>query len=290
MSFASPGFHKDAMNTSPDFPSDPLSHYARDGYAFPIPAIERNRALEYRRRLEASQAILGGRFTGKHALKPHLLFTWLTELVTEPAVLDLASRIIGEDMLLWSTEFFIKQPGDERFVSWHVDDTYWNIDPIEQVTVWIALSDIGPDNGPLRYIPGSHLEARLPVVTAPSKGNMLISGQVAQGVDESRAVNVLLNAGEVALHDGKTLHASGKNTGREARIGLAARYVPTRVRCTKTRESALLVRGTDHYGHFDHEPRPLADLDDAARAAHEQAVALRMQAMYAQRTDEKTNR
>ncbi|WP_066267565.1 phytanoyl-CoA dioxygenase family protein [Hydrogenophaga palleronii] len=264
-----------------------LQHYAREGYAFPIRVMDAERALYYRRQLEASQQALGGKFEGKFTLKPHLLFPWLTQLATEPRVLDLAARVIGEDMLLWSTEFFIKQPGDQRFVSWHVDDTYWNIAPVEQVTVWIALSDIGPENGPLRYIPGSHVEVRLPVATDESEGNMLISGQAAQGVDESRAVDVLLRAGEVALHDGRTLHASSKNTGTDARIGIAARFIPVHVRCTATRESALLVRGTDRFNHFDHEPCPVAELDAAAKAAHARAVDLRMKAMYSSQMEKK---
>lgn len=271
------------MTPSPAAETRFLDRYERDGYVFPVRAIDSAPAQAYRRALEDSQQALGGRFEGKYTLKPHLLFTWLADLVTEPAVLDLAQQVIGEDMLLWSTEFFIKQPGDERFVSWHVDDTYWNIDPVVQTTVWIALSDIGIENGPLRYVPGSHREKRLAVATQQDDKNMVISGQAAQGVDESRAVDVLLRAGEVALHDGRTLHASGRNTGRDARIGIAARYVPTSVRCTANRESALLVRGVDRFGHFDHEVRPQADLDDNARAAHESAVALRMRAMYSGR-------
>jgi non-heme Fe2+,alpha-ketoglutarate-dependent halogenase len=268
------------MHTNALTKASPLLHYARDGYAFPIRAFDAERALFYRRQLEASQEALGGRFEGRFTLKPHLLFPWLTQLATEPTVLDLAAQVIGEDMLLWSTEFFIKQPGDERFVSWHVDDTYWNIAPVEQVTVWIALSDIGPENGPLRYVPGSHIEERLPVVTDESEGNMLISGQYAQGVDESRAVDVLLHAGEVALHDGRTLHASSKNTGTDARIGIAARFVPTQVRCNATRESAMLVRGSDRFQHFEHEARPVAERDVPAQEAHARAVDLRMKAMY----------
>lgn len=275
------------MQTSTLTDSHLMQHYTRDGYAFPIRAMDAERALLYRRQLEASQQALGGRFEGRFTLKPHLLFPWLTQLATEPKVLDLAARVIGEDMLLWSTEFFIKQPGDERFVSWHVDDTYWNIAPVEQVTVWIALSDIGPENGPLRYIPGSHVEERLPVATDESESNMLISGQTAQGVDESRAVDVLLRAGEVALHDGRTLHASGKNIGSDARIGIAARFIPAHVRCTATRESALLVRGTDRFNHFEHEPRPVAERDAAAQEAHARAVDLRMKAMYSSQMEKK---
>ena len=258
----------------------PLSTYDRDGYAFPIRVIDSAKAAAYRQRLEASQAALGGRFSGIYTQKPHVLFTWLAELASEPKVLDLVEQLIGPDILLWSTEFFIKQPGEKRHVPWHVDDTYWHIEPEIQTTVWIALSDVGPDNGPLRYIAGSHHDARKPVVIAPSAESMLISGQVAQGVDESRATDVLLRAGEASLHDSRALHASGFKTGSDARIGIAARYISTSVRSTALRESAMLVRGSDRFQHFDHEPYPKADMDEDARAAHALAVELRNRNMY----------
>jgi len=260
--------------------STPLQTYDADGYTFPLRVIDGAKAASYRRRLEISQAALGGRFSGVYTQKPHVLFTWLAELASEPAVLDLVERIVGPDILLWSTEFFIKQPGDGRYVPWHVDDTYWHIEPLIQTTVWIALSDVGLDNGPLRYIKGSHLEARRPIVSAPSEDNMLISGQMAQNIDETNAVDVLLQAGEASIHDSRTLHASDRNTGIDPRIGIAARYIATSVRSTALRESALLVRGTDHHRHFDPEPFPVADLDDAARAAHAHAVELRNRNMY----------
>jgi hypothetical protein len=57
------------------------------------------------------------------------------------------------------------------------------------------------------------------------------------------------------------------------------------VRCTATRESALLVRGTDRFQHFDHELRPVAERDATAVEAHARAVDLRMKAMYSSRTD-----
>ena len=43
----------------------------------------------------------------------------------------------------------------------------------------------------------------------------------------------------------------------------------------------MLVRGVDHYGHFDHEPRPRRDLDEAALAAHADAIARQVKALYA---------
>jgi non-heme Fe2+,alpha-ketoglutarate-dependent halogenase len=40
------------------------------------------------------------------------------------------------------------------------------------------------------------------------------------------------------------------------------------------------VRGVDRYGYFDHEPRPRADLDQAALAAHADAVGRQVKALY----------
>jgi hypothetical protein len=42
----------------------------------------------------------------------------------------------------------------------------------------------------------------------------------------------------------------------------------------------MLVRGTDRYRHFDPEPRPKADLDEAALAAHADAVGRQVKALY----------
>ena len=41
---------------------------------------------------------------------------------------------------------------------WHQDWPYWpSLSAPEQVTAWIALDDIGPGNGCMSTIPGSHL-------------------------------------------------------------------------------------------------------------------------------------
>lgn len=257
-----------------------LACYARDGFVFPLRVLPADRARAYRARLEASERAVGGAFTGLNTQKPHLLFAWLDELVREPAILDVVEDLIGPDLLLWSTEFFIKNPGDGRFVTWHQDDTYWHIEPTTQATVWIALDDVPLASGPVRYLPGSHRDERLPIVKRPSPDNMLISGQIAQNVDAGRAVDAVLAAGEMAIHHTGTLHESAPNRSAGRRIGIAARFVPPSVRSLKGRESALLVRGADRYGYFDHESGPVSDLDAAACAAHAEAVGKRLRNMH----------
>src|SRR5262249_58518654 len=85
--------------------------------------------------------------------------------------------------------------------------------------------------------------------------------------DKSKAVGLAMGAGEMSLHHIRPVHGSDANRSDDRRIGFSIRYIPTYVRQTKVRDSAMLVRGTDNYHHFDPEPRPKADLDEAALAA-----------------------
>ena len=49
----------------------------------------------------------------------------------------------------------------------------------------------------------------------------------------------------MSLHHIKLVHGSGANASSDRRIGLAIRYIPTYVKQTKVRDSAILVRGAD---------------------------------------------
>ena len=88
-------------------------------------------------------------------------------------------------------------------------------------------------------------------------------------VDDAPAVLAPLRAGEFSLHHTLTLHRSQPNRSRGRRIGLGISYIPTHVRhaSEKVKAPAMLVRGVDAFGHFDLEPAPRGDLDEAAQAA-----------------------
>src|SRR5439155_22490980 len=77
-----------------------------------------------------------------------------------------------------------------------------------------------------------------------------------------------------SLHHTHLVHTSRPNLSADRRIGLGLSYIPTNLRCTsRTRLTAMLVRGTDRYGHFDDEPRPRVDVGAAERTVHADAVA-----------------
>ena len=62
----------------------------------------------------------------------------LYDLCMEPRILDPAQDLLGEDLVLWGSHFFLKEPGDGKRVSWHQDASYWPLSPSKTVTAWLA--------------------------------------------------------------------------------------------------------------------------------------------------------
>lgn len=261
--------------------AEEVASYHEKGYHFPVQALSAAEAAACRAKLEAYETQVGGPIQSNLRHKVHLLFTWADALVRHPRILDAAEDILGPNLLCWTSNFFIKEAQTPAFVSWHQDATYWGLSSDEVMTAWVALADVPPDSGPMRFWPGSHRREILPHRDTFHENNLLSRGQeLAVEVPEAEGVEVPLRAGEVSLHHVKLVHGSGPNRSANRRIGLAIRYIPTHVRQIKTRDSATLVRGTDAFGNFDHEPAPRADLDEAARAAHADAVARQVKALY----------
>jgi ectoine hydroxylase-related dioxygenase (phytanoyl-CoA dioxygenase family) len=93
--------------------------------------------------------------------------------------------------------------------------------------------------------------------------------EIAVEVDESKAVMLSLQPGEMSVHHVRLIHGSDPNPSDKRRIGFAIRYLPTHVRqVVGTKDSATLVRGVDKFGNFEPEYAPDRDLSDAAVAFH----------------------
>jgi phytanoyl-CoA dioxygenase PhyH len=256
-----------------------VARYREDGFLCPLPALSALEARDGRLKIEAFEASQGrplGQLPGQLRAKTHLLFPWLDALVRHPAVLAAVEDLIGPDLLVYHLTMWIKDPGDDAFVSWHQDGTYFGLDPADQhVTAWVALTDSTPDTGCVVALPGSHRLGQVTHTTHRATANLLSNGQQADvDVDEARAAPLVLRAGEFSLHHTHLVHGSAPNRGGDRRIGVGISYIPTRVRHVGPRRlTASLVRGQDRHGHFEPEPRPRADFDAEARAAHAEACA-----------------
>ncbi len=217
----------------------------------------------------------GSRRQSTNRVKPYLLFPWAAELVRNTRILDCVEDLIGRDILVFHTTVWLKEPHSKNFVPWHQDATYFGLAPFEHVTAWVALTDSTAENGCMQIIPTSHTNGQRPHFDQPDPRAMLSRGQtLVDRVDESRAVDLTLQAGEVSFHHTLAFHRSGVNRGDGRRIGIGISYIPTRVyHVGPTRLSATLVRGTDSYRHFDHEPAPRTEADADAVRVHADAVA-----------------
>ena len=246
-----------------------IAHYREHGYYAPISVMPVAEAERIRLCLEAHEK-MHGVLKGAMRHKSHLLFTWLDGLIRHPAILDAVEGVIGPDILCWSSTFFIKEARDPGFVSWHQDSTYWGLEPADIVTAWVALSESTVENGAMRVIPGTQKLDQVAHRDTFAADNLLTRGQeIAVDVDDSKAVTLALEPGEMSLHHVRLIHGSDPNPSAKRRIGFAIRYLPTHVRqIVGTRDSATLVRGIDRFGNFEPEFVPDHDLSDAAVAFH----------------------
>lgn len=146
---------------------------------------------------------------------------------TRPEILDCVQALIGPDIVLWGSQVFCKPAQTGRKIPWHQDGQYWPMRPLATVSAWIAIDDATPENGNMRYIPGSHRDGRVIAHRSNNDANLVLPDEVMPGAfDESTACDDSLHAGEFSLHDVFLIHGSEANRSTQRRAGFVARYMP----------------------------------------------------------------
>ena len=129
----------------------------------------------------------------------------------------------------------------------------------------------------MKFISGSHSGGEIEHRDTYAADNILHRGQeLAVAIDETEAVDIVLEPGQVSLHHGWVFHASNPNPSNDRRIGLTFQYVSPSVRqMFSPNESATLVRGVDNYGHFQPEPHCESDFSPEGVAFQKKVQALK---------------
>lgn len=204
-----------------------ITTYRKDGlvvpdYRIPEDALRRMRRLlvEMLRADEELSADYLGALTQHHP-------GWL-EFAKLPPMVDAVSSLLGDDIALWTSTLFGKPARGGKATPWHQDGQYWPIKPLVTCSVWVALDDSDRENGCLRYIPGSHRSETLwPHETSDSDRLTLNQVLGTEAFDESTARDVLLEAGQISIHDAYLIHGSQPNHSSRRRAGVVYRYMPT---------------------------------------------------------------
>lgn len=192
----------------------------------------------------------------------------------DPAILDMVGQILGPDICLWNMSFFAKPALNGLRTPFHQDGEYWPIVPLATCTVWIAVDAATVENGCLRYIPGSHRNGRLARHEVTDDPNVTLNRELAAEVyDLSTAEDLVLEAGQMALHDIYIFHGSEENRSPNPRRGMTMRFMPTssvydrglarerhaeRGGIDMSQHSIFLMRGRDVSGQNDFVVRPAA--------------------------------
>jgi len=253
------------------------THYKNKGYLYPLRLITAEKAQATRKRFEALESKLGGKFSGTHRTKFYLRYRWALKLATTPRILDVVEDLIGPNILLYHNTTWFKNPADHGYVTWHQDITYFGHEPANVLSVWIALTPSNQESGCMQVLPGTHKEGPLPLTTPDlSKNNMLPSGQLVQFDTSSvTPVSMPLEPGEASIHHACTIHGSLPNHSNHRRMGITFCYHSPKLKQRGEQQtSALLVRGKDDWGHYKLEEPPETDDHPDAIARHEYAVSL----------------
>ncbi|MEM9357898.1 MAG: phytanoyl-CoA dioxygenase family protein [Pseudomonadota bacterium] len=228
--------------------------YDRDGFVFPIDVVPKEEAEAVRTDLEAAEAELADEPERLALLRsyPSQLLPSFDRLIRNENLIAAASKVLGPDLMVWSSGLFIKEANSPKIVSWHQDLTYWGLDDAEETTCWVALSPANVASGCMKFVPGSHKHKAVAHNDTFDDNNLLTRGQeVAVDVKEEDGVAAELQTGQASMHHGHLFHASGPNTTNDRRIGSAIRYIKTSMKQTTGDKSLVaLVSGEDRYGHF----------------------------------------
>jgi len=248
--------------------------YLHDGFLFPVDVLNSQEARDCLSHLSRMEAQIGSPLPTaemKWRGAAYIYSPWVNALVRHPKVLDLVEDVIGPDILVFWSTFFIKEPGTPHFTAWHQDATYFGLAPYDHVTAWVALSDASQEAGCMDVLPAGGAPRQMKHHAARLPNSINGAGQIiVEPLDETNKVAMHLRAGQASLHNTLCCHSSAPNRADYRRVGIGISYVPAHVRPVGSyRMPALLVRGSNRYDHYELLPDPAQELDQAGVALHD---------------------
>jgi Phytanoyl-CoA dioxygenase (PhyH) len=226
---------------------DEVQRFHRDGYLtpftrMPVAEMEAVRAELDRSTLD-TVGISGSRHQSRH-LDSRLVY----DLCAHPTVVDRVASLLGPDVVLWRSNFFDK-PHGAKSIPWHQDFNFWPLDPIVNVSAWLAITPCVIANSCVHVIPGSH---RKILRHGPVDTSLEDFDEKADetAFDASKKVPIELQPGQFFLFNERLLHGSAVNQG-ERRCGLAIRMTTPAVRVFSEElfpeHGCLLIAGEDRF-------------------------------------------
>jgi ectoine hydroxylase-related dioxygenase (phytanoyl-CoA dioxygenase family) len=140
-----------------------------------------------------------------------------------------AQRLIGREVgVRYSSDILaikmpVGKPGSAPTES-HQDISSLPFDRIGPLTIWLALADLTPEHGTMRFLSGSQRAGNLGRTRAQGKGTVEYYPDLLDRFETSAPMR--LNAGDATVHNAQVVHWAPENSTSEPRWGLIMAYFP----------------------------------------------------------------
>ena len=182
------------------------------------------------------------------AFHHHLLVhdPFIHHVIGQEKMLDVVSEIIGPNIALFGAHYIAKKPIDGRPVGWHQDGSYWPLQPMNVVSVWLAGTASKKENACMRVVPGSQNKRLLKpsdMMKMDTEKYVLDLAIHPDQINDSNAIDIELEPGDISIHNPFIVHGSNANISKFWRIGLTLRFIPTTTFVNSKKWECVLLRG-----------------------------------------------
>ena len=183
------------------------------------------------------------------------------EYVSKSILGDVVADLVGPDVKFHHSKLNFKWAKGGEEVKWHYDISFWPHTNYSPLTVGTYIYDCAMDQGPVGFIPRSHLiEPLFTQYDESGKWVGCLSPQDLKSLDLKAAKYMVGAAGSLTLHNCRTVHGSPKNTSDLGRPLLlytlsSADAFPYTANPIRSSKDQAIIRGRRAL-HAHHDPRP----------------------------------
>ncbi len=139
------------------------------------------------------------------------------EFTANSVIADIAADLVGPDVKFHHSKLNFKWAEGGEEVKWHQDIQSWAHTNYSPLTIGTYLYDVGPEQGPLGVIPGSHKGPLFNQYNDKDQWIGNISDSDLETVDVDKADYLMGPAGSVTVHNCRTIHGSKPNLSDQGR-------------------------------------------------------------------------
>lgn len=141
---------------------------------------------------------------------PHLKDSFSLQMLKLPIIRGALAQLMGDEAVGVQSMYFFKEPGSKGQAA-HQDYEYIRHEPLTMIAAALAMEPCDDENGCLRVLPGSHKLGPLPHGKVKNLAEHTDESTETEGVDLSREISAVMDAGDILLFHGLTVHSSTRN-------------------------------------------------------------------------------